>query len=167
MKLFSSPKEPEELLCPRCGSHWDYWITKSYSCSCGYKKCIGIFRSERENYEKELGEKVTLSQYEHYLLEKYAFNHPDFDEELFKKQIKESKEIREKIQKVKAEHKEKQAARTAAETAAKPIVHCPFCNSTDTTKITASSRAVSYAVWGIFSDKRGKQWKCNSCKSLF
>lgn len=46
-------------------------------------------------------------------------------------------------------------------------VACPYCKSTNTTKISATSKAVSVAVWGIFSRKVHKQWHCNSCKSDF
>lgn len=49
-----------------------------------------------------------------------------------------------------------------------PIVHCPYCNSTDTKKITNTSKAVHTALFGIFSISRNsKQWHCNKCGSDF
>lgn len=49
----------------------------------------------------------------------------------------------------------------------KPVVECPYCHSTNTKKITATSKAVNTAVWGIFGTKRHKQWHCNNCGSDF
>ncbi len=49
----------------------------------------------------------------------------------------------------------------------KSIVHCPYCNSVDTTKISTTSKVVNTAIFGIFGTKRHKQWHCNSCDSDF
>lgn len=50
----------------------------------------------------------------------------------------------------------------------KPVVECPYCHSTDTKKITNTSKAVHTAVFGIFSMSRNsKQWHCNKCGSDF
>ena len=46
-------------------------------------------------------------------------------------------------------------------------VHCPFCNSTNVNKISGTKKAMSIIGWGIFSNKVGKQWHCNNCKSDF
>lgn len=46
-------------------------------------------------------------------------------------------------------------------------VECPYCHSTNTTKISAVSKAGSVAMFGIFSQKVKHQWHCNSCKSDF
>lgn len=45
--------------------------------------------------------------------------------------------------------------------------HCPYCNSTDITKVSGTSRFASTLMFGIGSKKVGKQWKCNNCKSYF
>lgn len=44
---------------------------------------------------------------------------------------------------------------------------CPYCNSTNTTKITVAKRSVSTYLFGLGSSKVGKQWHCNNCKSDF
>ena len=44
-------------------------------------------------------------------------------------------------------------------------VHCPFCNSTNVNKISGTKKAMSIIGWGIFSNKVGKQWHCDNCKS--
>ena len=47
-------------------------------------------------------------------------------------------------------------------------ITCPYCHSTDTKKITNTSKAVHTALFGIFSISRnGKQWHCNNCGSDF
>lgn len=45
--------------------------------------------------------------------------------------------------------------------------HCPYCNSTNLTKVSGTSRFASTLMFGIGSKKVGKQWKCNNCKSYF
>lgn len=51
---------------------------------------------------------------------------------------------------------------------AKPTVECPYCHSKNTKKITATSKAVHTALFGIFSVSRNsKQWHCNNCNSEF
>lgn len=49
-----------------------------------------------------------------------------------------------------------------------PVVECPYCNSTNTKKITTTSKAVHTAFFGIFSmGRNAKQWHCNQCGSDF
>lgn len=57
------------------------------------------------------------------------------------------------------------AATRAREEAMKP--ECPYCHSHNTTKITATTKVVNTAMFGIFGQKRKHQWHCNSCKSDF
>lgn len=50
----------------------------------------------------------------------------------------------------------------------KPTVECPYCHSTNTKKITTTSKAVHTALFGIFGMSRNsKQWHCNNCNSDF
>lgn len=50
----------------------------------------------------------------------------------------------------------------------KPKVRCPYCNSFDTKKITATSKAANVFFFGIFAiGKTTKEWHCNNCKSDF
>lgn len=46
-------------------------------------------------------------------------------------------------------------------------VKCVYCNSTDVKKISATSKVINTAVFGIFGTKRHKQWHCNNCGSDF
>ena len=49
----------------------------------------------------------------------------------------------------------------------KPIITCPYCQSTNTKKIGVIGRSVSTGLFGFGSSKIGKQWHCNNCKSDF
>lgn len=53
----------------------------------------------------------------------------------------------------------------ASQTNNKP--HCPYCQSTNIKKITATSRIGSSIMFGVASKKIGKQWHCNNCGSDF
>lgn len=57
------------------------------------------------------------------------------------------------------------AANRAREEAKKP--ECQYCHSHNTTKITATTKVVNTAIFGIFGQKRKHQWHCNNCKSDF
>lgn len=48
-----------------------------------------------------------------------------------------------------------------------PHVPCPYCNSTNTEKISTLNRAVSISIVGAASSKLGKQWHCKNCNSNF
>lgn len=49
----------------------------------------------------------------------------------------------------------------------KPTVKCPYCSSTNTSKISVMNRVVSTGLFGLASKKIGKQWHCNKCGSDF
>ena len=43
------------------------------------------------------------------------------------------------------------------------VITCPTCKSTNVSKIGAGERAASVGLFGIFSKKINKTFKCNSC----
>lgn len=47
------------------------------------------------------------------------------------------------------------------------IITCPYCHSTNTSKISTTSKVVNIALFGIFGQKRKHQWHCNNCGSDF
>ena len=47
------------------------------------------------------------------------------------------------------------------------LVECPYCHSTNTKKISTTSRAVSVFTLGLAGKKAGKQWHCRKCGSDF
>lgn len=48
-----------------------------------------------------------------------------------------------------------------------PTITCPYCQSTNVSKIGTLGRMVSVGFWGLASGKVGKQWHCNKCGSDF
>lgn len=46
-------------------------------------------------------------------------------------------------------------------------VTCPYCHSTNTSKISTTSKVINTALFGIFGNKRKHQWHCNGCGSDF
>lgn len=49
-----------------------------------------------------------------------------------------------------------------------PTITCPYCQSTNTKKISGLSKAVSVGLFGIFAlGKTTKQFHCNSCNADF
>ena len=57
----------------------------------------------------------------------------------------------------------------ASQQAAKrpPTITCPYCQSTNTSKISTTSRMLSAGLFGLGSKKIGKQWHCGKCGSDF
>ena len=48
-----------------------------------------------------------------------------------------------------------------------PVIQCPYCSSTKTSKISAMSRVVSIGIFGAGSKKIGKQFHCQKCGADF
>lgn len=46
-------------------------------------------------------------------------------------------------------------------------ITCPYCHSTNVSKISTIDRGISVGMTGLASGKLGKQWHCNKCKSNF
>ena len=61
----------------------------------------------------------------------------------------------------------KQLAEGKAAAKRPPTIECPYCHSTDTKKISGTSRLMSTGLFGLASGKLGKQWHCNKCRSDF
>ena len=66
------------------------------------------------------------------------------------------------------DEKEKRENNPGRPIIAKPVITCPYCNSTNTKKISGFSKAGSVALFGVFAmGKVSKQWHCNNCGSDF
>ena len=48
-----------------------------------------------------------------------------------------------------------------------PTITCPYCQSTNVSKIGTLGRMASIGFWGLASGKVGKQWHCKKCGSDF
>ena len=116
------------------------------------RKIDNLGGEDRDKYIEEItGQKlnpIMVQKRKDYLKKIYKEQ-----KEILQKRIRKSEEsrINEYQQKYLAEHN----------------IHCPYCNSTNVTKIGTVNRAVSVGMFGLASKKIGRQWHCNSCGSDF
>ena len=116
------------------------------------RKIDNLGGEDRDKYIEEItGQKlnpIMVQKRKDYLKKIYKEQ-----KEILQKRIRKSEEsrINEYQQKYLSEHN----------------IHCPYCNSTNVTKIGTVNRAVSVGMFGLASKKLGKQWHCNSCGSDF
>lgn len=82
--------------------------------------------------------------------------------EYFKKSYKEQKET---LQKRIRKSEEARINEYQQKYLAEHNIHCPYCNSSNVTKIGTVNRAVSVGMLGLASSKIGKTHKCNDCGS--
>lgn len=116
------------------------------------RKIDNLGGEDRDKYIEEItGQKlnpIMVQKRKDYLKKIYKEQ-----KEILQKRIRKSEEsrINEYQQKYLAEHN----------------IHCPYCNSSNVTKIGTVNRAVSVGMFGLASKKLGKQWHCNNCGSDF
>ncbi len=95
--------------------------------------------------------------YQNDLWEKYVKTSPEFDQYLFdhREEIlaKQMAEFNAKMEHGRAILEEKSR-----------VPKCPTCGSTNLKKISGTSKAVSVAMFGLFSIKRHKVFQCNNCE---
>lgn len=137
--------------CPRCGKI-EFYFKENECPFCGFdmietKYTFGNYLDDSSNIEKQIKECINKS--------------PEFDEELFKKRkAKENKEIHRPSSTI------EQRALQNMGAIPKPI-QCPYCNSTNVSKISTAGRVLSVGLFGLASKKVGKQWHCKKCGSDF
>lgn len=86
---------------------------------------------------------------------------PLYNEELsIKTAYMELREV-EKIQQTPKFQEENRQLMEKLRSESKP--HCPTCGSTNVKKLDVVDRAVSVGVFGIFSNKINKSFKCKNC----
>lgn len=105
--------------------------------------CIGDEERVREEYAQKL---IALRA-------KYSYS-PETYEQLINAYIKEEKMQKQATQ-------VPNVPKVADETYA---VKCPTCGSPNCERISATSKVVSAAAFGLYSNKRTKQFKCNNCE---
>ena len=52
-----------------------------------------------------------------------------------------------------------------SKTSATSSVHCPYCKSTNVSRLSTVGKVFSVGLLGLASNKVGKQWHCNNCNS--
>ena len=116
------------------------------------RKIDNLGGEDRDKYIEEItGQKlnpIMVQKRKDYLKKIYKEQ-----KEILQKRIRKSEEsrINEYQQKYLAEHN----------------IHCPYCNSSNVTKIGTVNRAVSVGMLGLASSKIGKTHKCNDCGSTW
>lgn len=134
----------KDRICLDCGSAW-YWHSSTS------KKCI---KCGSENTTDEIDD-YNCKMDDYQLL--YNISHDgNFILQMLRLKNNDPIEYQLKMQQFKM---------TQTNTSNQP--HCPYCNSTNLTKVSGTSRFASTLMFGIGSKKVGKQWKCNNCKSYF
>lgn len=58
-------------------------------------------------------------------------------------------------------------ARAYADEKPAPNIKCPTCGSTDVERISTMAKAVDIWAFGLFGNKRNKQFKCNTCRYMW
>lgn len=138
--------------CPKCGD-----INYYNGDVCGHCKVAGY----NTKYVDTKYEFTTMSDWREHkdeiseaIYQEYVYNNPLYDKAEFNARIKEEEQIA----------KESLFSSRPKESNA---VTCPYCKSTNVTKISTAGRVVSVGLFGLGSSKVGKQWHCNNCKSDF
>lgn len=88
-----------------------------------------------------------------YIREHFVYNNPLFSEEA---KLKREQDIRE-LEEYRAEREYQK----------RNAVTCPYCHSTYVQKISTLGRLFSTGLFGLGSQKLGKQWHCMNCRSDF
>lgn len=126
-------------------------------------KCGNVTLSQRDENCHFCGEKYLFTKYtmddifngtgtDKIIFNEYIKDNPEFDEELYAQ-----REGKEKILQQASLDKQMSANK----------VTCPYCKSTNVSKISTLGRSISVGLFGLASGKVGKQWHCNGCKSDF
>lgn len=165
------------IICPKCGSS-NLFHSKDTCCICDTKvvnthklfsyKYDRDFSIKEKIIEESFDELKSLGLYDpemHDIRLKVnrgmytSLNPTDKEVALFEKYSKKLKEMREQDGFYKSQPTQSQPEQPKA-----PIVKCPNCGSTNTQRITATSRVAGVLTLGLASGSIGKQYKCKACK---
>lgn len=131
--------------CPKCGNI----KTITYSSPENCKYCERLLIETKYTLEDYLN--IEHNEANKTIEEEYIIDNPEFSEEA--KQARLEKERHDRIY--------------GHSSSSSSAVKCPYCKSTNVSKISTAGRAVSVGLFGLASGKIGKQWHCNKCKSDF
>ena len=147
-------------ICPTCGDGLTKHVSQQNKYICKYCNTPMIRTDINMSQYMELCvyDKINAKENTKNLANKYGNNR--FSDEEYHHRIyleeKESKRL-----------KEKQRSQSQPTNTPTSQVTCPYCQSTNTKKITAGDRVKSNILFGIFAKNRNKEWHCNSCNSDF
>lgn len=147
----NEPSSTGMNICPKCGKI----IAGKEKCpDCG-TKMINCHCTEDDWTTIML--EGSLEKWEQQMRMKYVVNSKEYDNNLFNSRLQSEKDENDYYDNLMEKAPE-----------SSPTIKCPYCNSTNTKKITTTSKAVHTAFFGLFSLSRNvKQWHCNQCNSDF
>lgn len=147
-------------MCPNCNiklAELPIEIVDKYNCFNGLNIFSTDWIESREQYIND-----------------YVSQFPEFNKELYKKELDRLKELAERYLQYEEVQKEKYMAKINQEAQKildkqNCIPKCPICGSTNIKKITMTTRAVKTATFGVAGaiDDAGKTYKCENCGSKF
>ena len=161
----------EWTYCPKCGA-----IPANEECSCGcFRRCIidskwGINQEAKDAliYKSVYGVipyRESIKLWRELLtpfIEEVVSKNPEFDKECYQKVLDQENSWAKKQDWISGKMDQYTAKHPST-----PKITCPYCNSTNTKKLSSLSRAFSAGFFGLGSSKIGKQWHCNRCGSDF
>lgn len=156
---------PQDFMyyCPKCGDMSfiaDLETTHKCSvCNAILKKSPAKYGLQYKTFCNETTEQFEAREQK--FLEEVIKNNPEFDTDLHAKKD-QIKKIQHEKEAVDSSNRLKQGYSSHLSSTAK----CPFCQSANIRKISGLERTASISILGLFSNKIGKTWACENCKSL-
>lgn len=149
----------KELICPKCafvsGGYAEEYPEDPIYLKCKFCNTILI---QTENTGKEgLRKFIENKEEDYYKTLAIELGNNQFSENAYNCRISANKKENEKTSK---QFKQQTNQPTSQ-------IKCPYCNSTNTKKITTANRIGSTMLFGVFSKKLTKEWHCNNCGSDF
>lgn len=149
--------------CDRCGCT-DIMDKKEYDILCSKFESATDKEKQQLRESKEYG---NICKYKFTVDPKNTFEKRNEqskrDKALYNQRVKQcNQEIEERRERV----RKKQAEQVRIEEEQNTVT-CPYCKSTNVSKIGTLNRIASVGLFGLASKKIGKQWHCNHCKSDF
>lgn len=126
--------------CPFCDKFYSRWDTLCAFCTRDlilYENWTRMKEREQYDWKAKTNPKRNISEIDKEHLKKIQLKATEFDAQY------------------RAELEEKEHP--------KYVPTCPTCHSPDIEKISGTSKVVDAVVWGIWSKKAGKTFKCRNC----
>lgn len=166
--------------CPKCGYIEIPNLNKCTLCNTELFEINPKWEITKERYDefmapKKYGEKTeaeckkALYEFCTPFFDEVVKKRPEFDQELFDRLIEREEEFwKEEYKKIDEYEEYYNKYLEPIKVKTNPHgVKCPYCNSSNTKKLSSMSRMFSGGLFGLGSGKIGKQWHCNSCGSDF
>lgn len=142
----------EYSICKRCGFIPTGYFTKCHFCGSEYFQYTSDV--PLEDYLKMSTD--SKNNIEKGILENVIKKSPEFSQNAMDKRLIQDKKELEEL-----------ARGGSGLFSSKSSASCPYCNSSNTRKISTGSRLLSTGFFGLGSSKIGKNYHCNSCGSDF